>query len=101
MDITEFGNSVFVRDGNHLVREIACLGDALAFLYQWPDDRRGPIYDAAARACETAYRPAMPARHARSAFVAFARVAGILEKAPVPVEPWMINPKSGRGGVPT
>ncbi len=101
MDTTEFWSPVFVKDGNNLVREIACLGDALAFLRQWPDDRRGPIYNAAARACETAYRQAMPAPQARSAFVAFARASGILEQAPVLVEPWMINPKSGRGGVPS
>lgn len=101
MDNTEFGRPVFVKDGRNLVREIACLGDALAFLRHWPDDRRGPIYNAAARACEAAYRQAMPAPQARTALIAFARAAGILEQAPVMVEPWMINPKSGRGGVPT
>ena len=37
-----FQNAVFVKSGNDLVQEIACLEDALEFLYEWPKDRRGP-----------------------------------------------------------
>ncbi|MGO4838928.1 DUF982 domain-containing protein, partial [Rhizobiaceae sp. 2RAB30] len=58
-------------------------------------------YNAATRACERAYCQTMPAPQARSALIAFARAANILEQTPVMVESWIINPKSGRGGVPT
>jgi hypothetical protein len=44
-----------VKDGNHLIQEISCLEDALEFLYEWPQSRRGPIYHTALRACQKVY----------------------------------------------
>jgi hypothetical protein len=35
-----FENPVFVRVGNSLIQEMACLEDALEFLYEWPKKRR-------------------------------------------------------------
>ncbi|RUW66009.1 DUF982 domain-containing protein, partial [Mesorhizobium sp. M1E.F.Ca.ET.063.01.1.1] len=44
-----FDSPVFVKSGNSLIQEIACIEDALEFLYEWPKNRRGPIYDTALR----------------------------------------------------
>ncbi|XJO05453.1 hypothetical protein ACHMW7_24080 [Aminobacter sp. UC22_36] len=40
-----FDSPVFVKSGNSLIEEIACLEDALEFLYEWPKNRRGTIYE--------------------------------------------------------
>jgi hypothetical protein len=100
MNKRNFARAVFVRDGQRILREITCVGDALAFLAEWPHARRGPIYTAAARACEAAQRGEIPASYACEAFTGFARAANILDQAPVAIEPWMVGSKSGRGGVP-
>ncbi|TGV59899.1 DUF982 domain-containing protein, partial [Mesorhizobium sp. M2D.F.Ca.ET.160.01.1.1] len=50
-----FDSPVFVKSGNSLIQEIACLEDALEFLYEWPKNRRGPIYETALRACQGAF----------------------------------------------
>ncbi|RLP26335.1 DUF982 domain-containing protein [Mesorhizobium sp. YM1C-6-2] len=54
--------------------------EALDFLDKWPRNRRGPIYEIALRACRGAYSHDVPLDVARSAFVGFARSAGIHEK---------------------
>ena len=99
MDNLAFTRSLFVKDGRHGIREIACIGDALSFLADWPESRRGPIYHAASRACHAARCGQMPLEGARAALQSFARSAGALEQAPVSIEPWMVVPKSGRGGI--
>ncbi|TGS51547.1 DUF982 domain-containing protein, partial [Mesorhizobium sp. M3A.F.Ca.ET.201.01.1.1] len=38
-----FDSPVFVKNGNSLIQEIACIEDALEFLYEWPKHKRGPI----------------------------------------------------------
>ncbi|RVC40815.1 DUF982 domain-containing protein, partial [Mesorhizobium sp. M4A.F.Ca.ET.090.04.2.1] len=40
-----FDSRVYVKSGKSLIQEIACIEDALEFLYEWPKNRRGPIYD--------------------------------------------------------
>lgn len=50
-----FESPVFVKDGNNHIQEIAGLEDAVEFLYEWPRNRRGPIYDTALRACQKAF----------------------------------------------
>ncbi|TIM27240.1 MAG: DUF982 domain-containing protein [Mesorhizobium sp.] len=35
-----------------MVEEIECLADAFEFLQEWPNNRRGPIFDTAFRACQ-------------------------------------------------
>lgn len=94
-----FENPVFVSDRKSLVQEIACLEDALEFLYEWPKNRRGPIYQTALRACQRAFDSSYPLSAARDAFAGFAKSANILEKVGTP-PPWMIT-KASHGGVAT
>jgi hypothetical protein len=75
-----------------MVEEIECLADAFEFLQEWPNSRRGPIFDTAFRACQRAY---VPISVAREAFAGFARSAKILEDASAA----MTAQKTGRGGV--
>jgi Protein of unknown function (DUF982) len=93
-----FENSVFVRNSNIIVQEIAQLEDALDFLDDWPEDRRNTIYETARRACLAAFDGRYPVDAARNAFAGWARSASILEDD-LKVMPWMIAPRSGRGGV--
>lgn len=93
-----FDNPVFVKSGNSLVQEIACLEDALEFLYEWPKHRRGPIYDTALRACQRAFDSDYPRSAAREAFAGFAKSVKILENVSAPL-PWMRSPISGEGGL--
>lgn len=99
MEAKAFNRSLFVKH-EQVVREIGCVADAIAFLTDWPEKRRGPIYNAAARACQAARNGQLPIEGARSALQSFARSANILEQSPVSVEPWMVTTKSGRGGLP-
>lgn len=93
-----FGSPLQVKDGA-FVREIACLDDALEFLYDWPPQRRGPIYETARRACQRALEGQHPVEIGRSAFAAFARSARILVESPG-VMPWMTTPNNQKGGMP-
>lgn len=92
-----FDRPVFVKDGNNLIQEIACLEDALEFLYEWPARRRGPIYETALRACQKAFDSDYPRTAARQAFAGFAKSVGMLEEVGTP-PPWMTGTKPGRGG---
>lgn len=92
-----FDSPVFVKNGNSFIQEIACLEDALEFLYEWPKGRRTPIYQTAVRACQQAFQSDYPLSYAKSAFEGFARSARILEDVATPL-PWMTGSKSGRGG---
>jgi hypothetical protein len=89
---------VFVRKGEFMVEEIECLADAFEFLQEWPNNRRGPIFDTAYRACQRAYDGQVPISVAREAFAGFARSAKILEDVSAAM-PWMAAQKTGRGGV--
>jgi hypothetical protein len=92
-----FDSPVFVKDGNSLIQEVACLEDALAFLYDWPKHRRGPIYRTALRACQSAFEGASATSVARQAFSSFAKSCDILEDVSVPL-PWMTGSSRGHGG---
>ena len=92
-----FDSPVFVKSGNSLIQEIACLEDALEFLYEWPKNRRGPIHDTALRACRRAFENNYPLWAAREAFLGFAKAARIAEEVSVP-PPWMTG-APGRGGL--
>ena len=94
-----FDNPVFVSEWKSLVQEIACLEDALEFLYEWPKNRRGPIYQTALRACQRAFDSGYPLSAARDAFAGFAKSANILETVGTP-PPWMLAP-ANHGGVAT
>lgn len=95
-----FNRPVFVKDERMIIQEITCLDEALDFLDEWPSNRRGPIFDTARRACLRAFDGQLPPSVAREAFAGWARSARILEDVST-VLPWMIGPRSGRGGVPT
>ncbi|PDQ21726.1 hypothetical protein CN311_07630 [Mesorhizobium sanjuanii] len=95
-----FDTPVFVNDGNSLIKEIACLEDALEFLYEWPRNRRGVIYDTALRACQRAFDSNYPLSAARQAFAGFARSVQILEEISTPL-PWMAAKTGQRGGLAT
>lgn len=91
-----FESPVFVRVAEGLIEEIACLEDALEFLYDWPMKRRGSIHQTAVRACQRAFEGSFPLSGAQDAFVGFAKSAKIFEDIREPM-PWMIG-KSGQGG---
>lgn len=79
MSTRTFDSPVFVKQGCGLIQEIACLEDALEFLYEWPRERRGPIHATALRACQKAFETDYPLAAARAAFVGFAKSSRILE----------------------
>jgi len=91
-----FDRAVFVRSGNSFIQEIACLEDALEYLYEWPKNRRGPIFQTALRACQKAFDSDYPLTAARDAFCGFAKAAKVLEDVSAPM-PWMAG-TTGRGG---
>ncbi|MBT1157225.1 DUF982 domain-containing protein [Aminobacter anthyllidis] len=93
-----FDSPVFVKSGNSLIEEIACLEDALEFLYEWPKNRRGTIYETALRACQRAFESNYPLGAARQAFCGFAKSANILEEVSIPL-PWMTGGKAGASGL--
>ena len=71
-----------VRVTNHLagtVQEILSLEDALYFMDEWPEVRRGTIYTTARRACHGAWDGHYPLDAARRAFEGWARSARILD----------------------
>ena len=91
-----FDNPVFVKQGTGIIQEIACLEDALEFLYEWPKKRRGPIHHTALHACQKVYESDYPLSAAKQAFIGFAKSAKILEEVSTPL-PWM-TADAGRGG---
>lgn len=93
-----FDSPVFVKTGNSLIEEISCLEEALEFLYEWPRNRRAPIYETALKACQRAFDSDFPVSAARQAFIGFAKSINILEDVSVPL-PWMIGGKAGASGV--
>lgn len=96
MSTQAFAHAVLVKDENHIIREINTVDAATDFLNHWPQDRRGPIYGAAYRACTFAREGRVPVDVASNAFASFARSAKIIQHARMPIEPWMIIPKDKR-----
>ena len=74
-----FEQPILVKDGARLLREIATLEDAIAFLDAWPPRRRDFIYESAWRVCCEVFDGHRPLIAARNAFTGFARRASILE----------------------
>ncbi|WFP74991.1 DUF982 domain-containing protein [Mesorhizobium sp. WSM4906] len=93
-----FDSPVFVKNGNNLIQEIACLEDALEFLYEWPKNRRGTIYETTLRACQRAFDSSFPLTAARDAFCGFAKSVKIHEDVSVTL-PWMAGRGNRGGGV--
>ncbi|WP_348631599.1 DUF982 domain-containing protein, partial [Mesorhizobium sp. M8A.F.Ca.ET.167.01.1.1] len=95
-----FDSPVFVKSGNSLIQEIACVEDALEFLYEWPKNRRGTIYETALRACQRAFDGSYPRSAAKQAFCGFAKSVKIHEEVTA-VLPWMPGNRSQGGGLST
>lgn len=92
-----FDTPVFVQSGNSLMEEIAGIEDALEFLYSWPKDRRGMIYETALRACQRAFDNGYPLSAAREAFCGFARWARIYQDVTTAL-PWPNPGNRGQSG---
>lgn len=75
-----FDSPVFVRAPEGPIQKIVRLEDALDFLHEWPEQRRGVIYETASRACLRAFDGLVPLKVARDAFAGFARSSKILEE---------------------
>lgn len=91
-----FSRSIFVKDSDEGVIEIANVADATDFLSTWPESRRGPIYKTALRACHAARDGQLTVDGARNAFAGFARSVGIREPDAASIDPWKVKPKTGR-----
>ena len=61
--------------------DIEDLEQALQFLRDWPEDRRGPVYQAAYNACTAARDGYLTVEEARKSLSGFARITGILQKS--------------------
>jgi hypothetical protein len=96
MDDKRFAIPLYVADGPRMIREIACLEDAIDFLETLRDPVNGTVHDTALKACYRAAIGLLAIEHARRAFESFARMSRLLED--VPPQPWMIPQKTGAGG---
>lgn len=96
MTARTFSRPIFVKDVDQAILQISNVADALGFLARWPEQRRGPIYNTAMRACHAAREDRLSVDGARNAFAGFARSVGIREPEAVSVEPWIATPKRGR-----
>ncbi|WP_044547336.1 DUF982 domain-containing protein [Mesorhizobium japonicum] len=92
-----FDNPIFVKSGSNLIQEIADLEDALEFLYDWPKERRGAIYQTALRACQRAFDSGYPLSAARQAFCGFAKSAKIHEET-TSAMPWVVSGGQSQSG---
>jgi hypothetical protein len=86
MDRLPFEIPVCIKIGS-TTREVKTVRGACECLIDWPHGRRGPIYQTAMRACEAALAGDVSVECARSAFLGFARVSGILVKETTAVIP--------------
>ncbi|MBN9047617.1 MAG: DUF982 domain-containing protein [Rhizobiales bacterium] len=93
-----FDKPVFAKANHHLVREIACVGDAIDFLEEWPEGDRDVIFDMTWKACCDAHNGFKPASAAQNAIEGFARKRGILEK-PEHVLPILAGKTSNSGQI--
>ena len=100
MNDRSFGNPIFVVDGPALVREIASIGDALDFLYEWPESQRDLKFEAVLDACHRVHDKHAPIFTAYEAFRKWATSVNILEDD-ASIQPWMAARLSGGGGIPT
>jgi hypothetical protein len=86
MDTKPFRAPVRLRVDGMLV-QVESLQEAAAFLEDWPQGRRGPVYACAKKGCEAALTGTMKVEDARKAFESFARITGILARRQFATEP--------------
>jgi hypothetical protein len=91
MDDKRFATPLYVADGPRMIREIACLEDAIDFLETLRDPVNGIVHETALKACYRAASGLLAIEHARRAFESFARMSRL-------PQPWMIPQKAGAGG---
>lgn len=92
-----FEQPILVKEGERLLREIATLDDAIAFLDAWPPRRRDFIYETAWRTCCEVFDGHKPLIAAHNAFMGFARRAKIIED--FAALPGLTRSKLGGGGM--
>ncbi|RUM95235.1 DUF982 domain-containing protein [Pseudaminobacter arsenicus] len=80
MTSLKFPAPVTVR-ANGALHDIVTVQEAMAFLNQWPKNRRGPAFGCAERSCNAAIAGQLSAEQARQSLASFARIAGILVTA--------------------
>ena len=76
-DRMPFESPVCVRIGDSTRREVKSVQGASEVLIDWPHARRGPQYHATVDVLEAARAGRSTAAEARTAFLAFARHAGV------------------------
>ncbi|MFD1197441.1 DUF982 domain-containing protein [Brucella gallinifaecis] len=91
-----FDSPVFIKNGPFIAREIASIGDAIDFLYEWPEYDRDIIYETAWKACCDSHDGIKPMKAAENAIRGFAKKRGILEE-PQCAMPWITGAKSSSG----
>jgi hypothetical protein len=80
MDDERFATPVYVADGSRMIREIACLGDAIDFLEGLRTAPvNGTVHETALKACYCAAAGLLSIENARRAFESFAKMSRILE----------------------
>jgi Protein of unknown function (DUF982) len=79
MNDLSFFAPVCVKTGDRL-QLIGSVRDALRFLYEWPQQRRGPAFGCALKSADAAIAGQLSVEKARQAFVSFADITGILTK---------------------
>lgn len=77
----QFSVSVWVREGEIGVSPISTVEEALAFIKEWPMDKRGPLYFVASNSLDSAASESIPADEARARFVDFCEEAGVLAES--------------------
>lgn len=100
MIVLAFANPLYVKDNNLIVHEITCVEDALEFLYDWPEARRGTIYQIAVNACQAALVGNLTNECASKSVKGFAKSARILTDLSALV-PMLNGPAKPQGGIPT
>ena len=71
-----FDSPVYVKDGNLVVRQIQSIEDAVDFLEQWPQDKRGMVFEMTQQALYSACGSRLPLAAARNAFAGWAESGG-------------------------
>ena len=57
--------------------DVSTVDEAVRFLEEWPERRRGPVHRCALLACMACMRGTMGIEEARSAFESFVRITGL------------------------
>jgi hypothetical protein len=77
-DRMPFDGSVCVQVSDSTKREVKSVRGACEVLIDWPHSRRGPVYQTTMEVLQSAMAGRATADEAHSAFVAFAKHAGVL-----------------------